>query len=340
MKHYSIIQRNKSRGDLTWYGRTYDSGIVRYQSLKTKSKMVAKQWLDLMNSSRFLPENYFQKFEKKDKLLLEAIHKYMEHFSTQANNLSYATYNSKMNVFKRFCDSKNIKYLRDITKDIALQFNASLTSLATATHRDTLKFVIRFQKFCNQVFEMEDWQPFSIIKLPKLIKRSKSFWTLEELALILDAAPNKHYRLLWALMAYAGLRYSEALNINPMSFVGGRIRIVGKGSKEAFIPISNKLKTEIERFGNITEIDFNANIMSSKASNAKKLRKAVADAKINNTGEITNHRFRHSFASNLLRNSVSIKAVQQLMRHESAELTLNTYSHLLQDDLTEAANAF
>jgi len=49
------------------------------------------------------------------------------------------------------------------------------------------------------------------------------------------------------------------------------------------------------------------------------------------------HRFRHSFASNLLRMGRSIKAVQMLMRHENVTLTLNIYGHLLPSDLEQAA---
>lgn len=36
---------------------------------------------------------------------------------------------------------------------------------------------------------------------------------------------------------------------------------------------------------------------------------------------------------------MNVKAVQQLMRHESIDITLNTYSHLMQDDLKDAINA-
>ena len=56
-------------------------------------------------------------------------------------------------------------------------------------------------------------------------------------------------------------------------------------------------------------------------------------------GVITHHRFRHSFASNLIRSGVNIKVVQQLMRHESIQITLNTYSHLLDYDLSDAIEA-
>lgn len=301
--------------------------------------MVAKQWLDLMNSSRFLPENYFQKYEKKDKPLLEALRKFSDEFTSRGHSeATNRVYMSKLSQFKAFCEANNITTLRGFTKEKALKLNSDLAqTLAPATHRDTLNFVSQFVKFCCDVFEIDDWQPMSIIKKPKQVKRAKAFWTLEEINAILNAAPNKHYRLMWAIMAYAGLRYSEACSVTPLSFQSDKLRIIGKGNKEAFLPISNKLKNEIKLFGDITEIDFEK--YKPKATELRALKKAVVASKINNIGEITNHRFRHSFASNLLRSNVNVKAVQQLMRHESADITLNIYSHLIQEDLQDAANA-
>lgn len=52
-----------------------------------------------------------------------------------------------------------------------------------------------------------------------------------------------------------------------------------------------------------------------------------------NDGEATNHRFRHSFASNLIRAGANVKVVQKLMRHATVQMTLNAYAHLLGDDL-------
>lgn len=40
-----------------------------------------------------------------------------------------------------------------------------------------------------------------------------------------------------------------------------------------------------------------------------------------------------------MRAGVNVKAVQQLMRHENVQITLDTYSHLLQDDLRAAADS-
>jgi len=65
------------------------------------------------------------------------------------------------------------------------------------------------------------------------------------------------------------------------------------------------------------------------------IKRAVEKSGIENTGIAHFHRFRHSFASNLLRMGRNIKAVQTLMRHENITLTLNTYGHLLPSDLEQ-----
>lgn len=47
MKSYSISQRKKSRGNMTWYGRTFENGeLVSEVSLKTDRKADARAWLD------------------------------------------------------------------------------------------------------------------------------------------------------------------------------------------------------------------------------------------------------------------------------------------------------
>lgn len=339
MKSYSIIQRKKYRGDMTWYGRIYDDGIVRYQSLRTKSKMVAKQWLELMNSSRFLPENYFKSTEKKNKTVIESTNKFLNSVSSRAGDATWKAYTTRINIFKQFCSEQKIQSLREFDKESALAFDIFLAhKYQTKTHREILRCIQQFANFCCDVFDMGDWRPFTVVKKPKLVKRAKSFWKPEEISLILKNAPDKHYRLMWALMAYAGLRFSEAISVNALSIADKQIRIVGKGDKEAFQPISEKLQHELLLFGDILDLNFSTSKYSDNTMSCRALRKAVQEAGLD-PSDATNHKFRHSFASNLIRAKVNIKAVQQLMRHENVDLTLNTYSHLLQDDLTEAANA-
>ena len=162
---------------------------------------------------------------------------------------------------------------------------------------------------------------------------------MEQVDRILDAAPSPSFRLFWALMAFAGLRHAEACAFGPESLTGdGRLHVIGKGGKEAFLPVSGRLGNEISRFGKLSAGMFQAPEFRYSRSNVR-LRDAVRDAGAPCDGAVNNHRFRHSFASNLIRAGVNIKAVQQLMRHENVQITLDTYSHLLQDDLRAAADS-
>lgn len=68
------------------------------------------------------------------------------------------------------------------------------------------------------------------------------------------------------------------------------------------------------------------------------LRDAVEKAGLDSS-DANNHKFRHSFASNLLRAKVTVPSTARLIRHSNATTTLSTYSHLLQEDLKEAVDS-
>lgn len=325
---------------MTWYGRISDGGIIRYISLGVMRKSDALEWLNQQNARKFIPESLLS--EKKDKGLQVAVNAYLDHASSThgPDSLTYKAYGTKLKNILRWSERNDISTLRDFSREAASKFVSWVCKeFAPKTAREIIRVTKQFCKWAGETFEIEGWAPMSFVKSPKLQKRKKDFWTPEQIDRILDAAPSPDFRLFWSLMAFAGLRQAEACAFGPGSLTDeGRLHVVGKGDKEAFLPISNRLNYEIARHGKITEGMFDAPMFKySRANDA--IRLAVEKAGVRSDGEATNHRFRHSFASNLIRASVNIKAVQQLMRHENVQITLDTYSHLLQDDLTEAANA-
>ena len=78
MKSYSISQRYKYRGNLTWYGRIAEDGEFSYISLKTKRKSDAQEWLNMMNAARFMPEEIRRKLMPKDRGFDEALPKFLD----------------------------------------------------------------------------------------------------------------------------------------------------------------------------------------------------------------------------------------------------------------------
>lgn len=341
MKKYSVLQRYKSRGNMTWYGRISDDGIVKYISLGVTRKADALEWLYLQNSRKFLPESVLE--EEKDAKLVEACNGFLDAVSASKGymSLTYRAYQTRMHYLTRWCEKEGVTTLRGLTGEAASRYSTSINAqYAPKTAREVLRVAKQFCKWGSDTYGLDGWSPFSHVFQPKLEKRRKDFWTGRQIDAILEAAPSPGFRLFWSLMAFAGLRHAEACSFGPGSITeDGKLRVVGKGNKEAFLPISERLKAEIARFGELSEGMFDRTEFKYSQQSNEAIRRAVSKSGIKSEGEASNHRFRHSFASNLIRTGVNIKAVQQLMRHERVQITLDTYSHLLQDDLTEAANA-
>lgn len=246
-----------------------------------------------------------------------------------------------MAVLKDFCTAEGVSTLGAFTRERGQEFAERLAArkYAPKTARELLRCASQFFRWAADTYEIEGFAPLAKVARPKLVKRQKEFWTPEEVDAILDAAPAPRFRLFWAFMAFAGLRYHEACSIGPGSVKDGEIEVVGKGNKQAFLPVNDRLRREIERYGGMENGIFRGTAFTNGASANRTLKKAAAAALGERGGNASNHRFRHSFASNLIRAGVNVKAVQQLMRHEDVQITLDTYSHLLREDLAAAANS-
>ena len=117
------------------------------------------------------------------------------------------------------------------------------------------------------------------------------------------------------------------VEMRPEAIHDGYIHVKGKGDKEAKIPICPRLQREIDRYDGEWKFSYTAKVLERIAA------KAIPEGF---PGKAHAHRFRHSFGSNLIRAGVNIKVVQTLMRHETVNLTLDTYAHILDTDTEKA----
>lgn len=341
MKSYSISQRKKSRGNRTWYGRTFEDGVlVKEESLKTVRKLDAQAWLDAMNATRFLPENILSGVHsKKDKSVGEAVELFMREVASEKGyrSATYRAYGSRLKQWEEWCNVAGIGSLRSFSREKALQFASEVTATdSPKTAHERIRLMRQFFSWCTDTFGMDSYDPMKTVRAPKVVKRSKAFWTPDEIDRILDKAPTPEFRLFWSLMAFAGLRHAEACAFGPSCIIDGKMRIVGKGNKEAFVPVGRRLCEELEKVS-ISEGMFSS-VRYKKPERCMKTLKASVESAGLETEDATNHKFRHSFASNLIRAGANVKAVQQLMRHENVQVTLDTYSHLLHEDLRESVD--
>ena len=134
-----------------------------------------------------------------------------------------------------------------------------------------------------------------------------------------------------------GLRVSEAVNLKISDIFSkeGFLRIVGKGDKERIVPLGEMAAEALDAwFGARTEpckgfedtVFLNRFGRSlSRVSMFNMVKKQALAAGV--TKEISPHTFRHSFATHLVENGADLRAVQEMLGHESI-LTTEIYTHI------------
>ena len=248
-------------------------------------------------------------------------------------------YNNYLKPFIKFCNYKEIKEIQQITQALCSEFvRESFAKISAYTAKNKILFFRHFFSWVFEHYDISGKNPFKKIVVAKPKPVPRLFWTVEECEKIIAAAKNAECKCWFALMAFAGLRREESRLLRMENFANGKISLIGKGGKAATLPVSTRLQTHIDKYLAIRGTEPGAlfpwlsNLLKAKE---RLIKKAVEKSGIKHTGIAHFHRFRHSFASNLLRIGRNIKAVQTLMRHENITLTLNTYGHLLPSDLEQ-----
>jgi len=187
--------------------------------------------------------------------------------------------------------------------------------------------------------------PTDLIETPKIgVKLPDTLSEQEINSLIsvidLSKAEGERNRAMLETMYSCGLRVSELidLKISDLFFEEGFIKIVGKGNKERFVPIHssaqnyimlyiNEIRTQLTiKKGFEDTLFLNRRGKSLSRQMIFMILKALA-IKINLNKKISPHTFRHSFATHLLKNGADLRAIQQMLGHESITTT-EVYVHL------------
>lgn len=204
--------------------------------------------------------------------------------------------------------------------------------------------------------EIED-DPTELLELPKIGKKLPEVLDMEEIDALLGAIdlskPEGHRNKAMIETLYScGLRVSEltSLQITNLYFEEGFIRVIGKGNKERIVPVSQSVEKEVNNY--IEHIRVHQNIKKGHEDilflnrrGAKLTRvmiftiiKQLAEA-IGLSKNISPHTFRHSFATHMVENGANLRAIQEMLGHESISTT-EIYAHLSDDLLKEAITSY
>lgn len=199
--------------------------------------------------------------------------------------------------------------------------------------------------------------PSELLEQPKLGRKLPEVLTIEEIDALLNAidlSKNEGHRnrAMLETLYSCGLRVSElvGLRFSDLFFEEGFIRVIGKGNKERLVPVSPQVQKEIDIYQQHIRNHLNIqkgseNIVFLNRRGAQ-LTRVMVFTIIKNLAEsiglkknISPHTFRHSFATHLIEGGANLRAIQEMLGHESITTT-EIYTHLDQRFLRDAILSF
>ena len=192
--------------------------------------------------------------------------------------------------------------------------------------------------------------PTELIESPKIGLKIPDILSLLEINQIIDSidlSNNLGYRnrAIIEMLYSCGLRVSELINlkISNVQFSKGYIKILGKGNRERLAPIGGKaldaLTIYINNHRNLRSENKSDNDIIFLNNRGNKLtrvmifliiKKLVLKTDIRK--KISPHTFRHSFATHMIEGGANLRAVQEMLGHQSITTT-QIYTHLDKDYL-------
>ncbi len=192
--------------------------------------------------------------------------------------------------------------------------------------------------------------PTELLDAPKIGMHLPDVLTVEEIEKIFSvidlSTPEGHRnRAMVEVMYGCGLRVSElvTLRLSNLFFDDGFVKVVGKGNKERLIPIGKTAINAVNQYVDgkrkllkIKKGEEDYVFLNRRGAHLTRemvfmlVKKWVKAAGIDKT--VSPHTFRHSFATHLIEGGADLRAVQEMLGHESITTT-EIYTHLDQDYL-------
>jgi integrase/recombinase XerD len=212
----------------------------------------------------------------------------------------------------------------------------------TRTQSRVLSGIRAFFRFLLIEGEIEE-NPASLIESPKIGLKLPEVLSVTEIDRIIDAIdlskPEGHRNKAIIETLYGcGLRVSELVNLRLTDIHYGEefVVVTGKGNKQRLVPISKKAMKEIDIYKldrNMLRVIYDQNILFLNRR-GKRLTRAMIFTIIKDLAvragirkNVSPHTFRHSFATHMIEAGADLRAVQEMLGHESI-LTTEIYTHI------------
>ncbi|MDA3891069.1 MAG: site-specific tyrosine recombinase XerD [Salinivirgaceae bacterium] len=250
------------------------------------------------------------------------------------------------------------KYPKDITQEKIREFIDFINELgmSASSQARALSGIKSFFKFLLIQDEI-DRDPSSLIETPKIGRKLPVVLTpyeVDQLVKAVDLGSETGYRnrAILEVLYGCGLRVTELVNLKltDVHFDEGFARVQGKGNKERLIPVGQKAKdtiiSYIQNYRGTLRIDRkDENVLFLNRRGKKMTRVMIFTIikdlaiKIDLQKNISPHTFRHSFATHLMEGGADLRAIQDMLGHESITTT-EVYTHLDKEYLKDTIIRF
>jgi integrase/recombinase XerD len=213
-----------------------------------------------------------------------------------------------------------------------------------------------FYKYCR-LENISKKDPTTLLEAPKLKRILPDVLSFEEIENILSQidlskAEGGRNKAILETMYSCGLRVSEVVNlkISQLYLDVGFVRVLGKGDKERLVPIGrsaikyiNSYKKNIRVHVAVKPGQEDILFLNNRGSKLSRvmifliIKDLVKKARIKKT--VSPHTFRHSFATHLVEGGADLRAVQEMLGHESITTT-EIYTHLDREFLRKTLENF
>ncbi len=277
--------------------------------------------------------------------------------SLSANSVE--AYLNDISKLAKYCaDKHQVKTPDEISYDILKDYlmYVSEVGVTNRTQARCISSIRSFFKFLVFDGQLEN-NPTRLLEAPKIGRKLPNILTVEEIDSMLNAVEmykpeGQRNKAIIEMLYSCGLRVSELISIklSNINFRMSTIKIEGKGNKERMIPLSKNAKQEIKQYLKMyrdyldIEKGYEDVLFLNKRGTALSrvmvfnIIKHLAD-RAGIKKNVSPHTFRHSFASHLVSGGADLRAVQDMLGHESI-LTTEIYTHLDDHYLKDTINKF
>ncbi|MEG0499864.1 MAG: site-specific tyrosine recombinase [Rikenellaceae bacterium] len=206
------------------------------------------------------------------------------------------------------------------------------------------------------LYDKIEISPAEMIESPKIARKIPEVLSVEQIDEILAAIDlsekfGHRNKAIIEVLYSCGLRVSELITLrcSDLFFEDGYLRVMGKGTKQRLVPVNDRLIKEVAIYlsqRGTMKVDAKSSdflFLSARGTTLTRVMifmiiKDLA-AKAGIKKKISPHTFRHTFATHLLKGGADIRAVQEMLGHQSI-LTTEIYTHLDTEHKHEAIDKF